>query len=455
MNDQGAELWVIGIKLAGVGLLIFLNGFFVAAEFALVKIRDSQLQPFISRGSRRARTARVVLGNLDKSLSACQLGITLASLALGWIGEPVFEALLTPLLDLVGITVENLGSKAEVIRHWISVAAGFSALTFLHIVVGEQAPKWLAIQRPLPTTLWIAQPLQIFNILAYPLIWGLNHASLWFLKQLGLQSGSESEAHHSEDELRLLFAEAQNQNGTTALGRAIVMNALDLKHRIARDVMRPRAEMVFLSNEQTVQECIEIADKTRFSRFPLTEGGHPDRTLGVVHVKDLHANRSVSGSAALLQRSARRLIYIPETARLETVLQTFLDRKLHMAIVVDEYGGTLGMLTLENILEELVGQIQDEFDAEKPMVVQVAADHWELQGSLPLHDLENLTGKKLPSDEVATASGWVTERLEGFPKPGDVLRVGDYDLVVEECNGRMVERLTLRKSQAHGSPSVT
>lgn len=425
-------------KLLLVFLLVALNGFFVAAEFALVKIRDSQLEPLIAKGHRRANIARLVISNLDASLSACQLGITLASLALGWVGEPVFAALLHPVLDVLGI-------ESVRIRHLASVAIGFSALTFLHIVAGEQAPKWLAIQRPLPTSLWVVQPLHWFHRISFPFIWLLNHASLWLLSRLGLQVVTESELAHSDEELRLLFAEAQKQRSSTVLGRAIVMNALDLKHRVAREVMRPRAEISVLNTDWTLPQCLEVAERTRFSRFPLSEGGDLDRTFGVVHVKDLYSCRHQTGTASELKRVARKLVFIPETARLETVLQVFLDRKLHFALVVDEYGGTVGMVTLENILEELVGQIQDEFDLEKPLVVQMGTDSWEIQGQLPLHELSDLVGESIQGDDVTTTSGWVTQRLGGFPRRGDLVRVGDFQLRVEDSDGRLVSRLSLRK----------
>ncbi|MBL9170610.1 MAG: HlyC/CorC family transporter [Verrucomicrobiales bacterium] len=425
-------------KMLLVAVLVFLNGFFVAAEFALVKIRDSQLDPLIAKGNRRAKIARKILENLDASLSACQLGITLASLALGWVGEPVFAALLHPILDLVGM-------ESERVRHWTSVAVGFSALTFLHIVAGEQAPKWLAIQRPLPTSLWVVQPLQLFHRISYPFIWLLNHASLWLLGRLGLQPVSESEMAHSDDELRLLFAEAQKHRGTSALGRTIVMNALDLRHRVAREVMRPRSEIVGLSTDLNLAQCFELADTTRFSRFPLCEEGDLDRTLGVVHIKDLYSLRTQEGTGWELKKVVRKIVYIPETARLESLLQIFLERKLHLAIVVDEYGGSVGMVTLENILEELVGQIQDEFDVEKPLVVQLGVNAWEIQGQLPLHDFSDLVGEPVEGEDVTTTSGWITQKLGGFPRRGDVVRLGAYDIQVEDADGRLVSRLTLKK----------
>ncbi len=429
---------VLVLKLLAVVALVALNGFFVAAEFALVKIRDTQLDKLVVEGRWRARIARRVLANLDRTLSAAQLGITLASLALGWVGEPVFAALLDPVMGWLRV-------ESPEIRHTVAVVVGFAAITFLHITAGEQAPKWLAIQKPLPTTLWVAVPLHWFGKITYPLIWVLNQSSLWILRQCGLEAVNESEMVHSEDELRLLFSTARKHSGGTLLGRDIVLNALDLRHRVAREVMRPRHEIVTLNTESSMTECLDVAEKTRFSRFPLCEGGDIDRSAGVVHFKDLYAMRLKARSGADLKPVARKLVYVPESARLERVLQVFLDRKLHLALVVDEYGGTVGLVTLENILEELVGQIQDEFDQEKPLIVKIGDDVWELQGTLPVHDMEGITAVSLAEDGATTVSGWVTQKLGGFPKTGDVVRLGDFELRVEEVDDTRVSRLNLRR----------
>ena len=421
-------------KLVAVAVLVLLNGFFVAAEFALVKIRDTQLDPLINKGHRRARIARRVLGNLDRSLSAAQLGITLASLGLGWVGEPVFAALLRPAMDLMQIDSEQA-------RHTISFIVGFSAITFLHIVAGEQAPKWLAIQKPLPTSLWVAQPLDWFGKMAYPLIWLLNHSSLWLLRRCGLEPVSEAELMHSEEELRLMFATSQRHAGGTALGRDIVLNALDLRRRIARDVMRPRQEIVALDTGASLAECLDVAEKTRFSRFPLCAGGDLDQVSGVVHLKDLFTMRHQAKHGADFLPVARKIVSVPETARLEKLLQLLLERRLHMALVVDEFGGTTGLVTLENILEELVGQIQDEFDQENPMLVKTGETAWKILGALPVHELAELVGEPLAEEGITTTSGWVTHRLGGFPKQGDVVTLGNFQLRVEEMDGPRVARL--------------
>jgi magnesium and cobalt exporter, CNNM family len=437
----------IVLKILAVFVLVGLNGFFVAAEFSLVKIRDTQLAPLARKGQRRARVAEYILDRLDAFLSAAQLGITLASLGLGWIGEPVFSALLHPVFGWLNIESEEL-------RRGLAFAVGFSAITFLHISAGEQAPKWLAIQKPLAATLWVSYPMLWFYRLSYPCVVVLNSFSQWLLRLAGLEPTTETERAHSEDELRLLFAGAPKQAGASSLRREIILNALDLRHRLVRDVMRPRQEVAVLDTEASIAECLDLAEKTRYSRFPLCEGGDLDKSLGTVHTKDLYAMRLRARSGSDLRAVMRKLIYVPETGRLEKLLQTFLERKLHLALVVDEYGGTVGLVTLENILEELVGQIQDEFDQEKPLLQRTSETRWDVSGTLPLHELEELVGEPLQEEGITTASGWVTQRLGGFPKTGDVLVVGAFDLRVEETDGMRVARLSITR-RAGTEPSFT
>jgi len=417
---------------------VFVNGFFVAAEFALVKLRRTQLDTLVAKGQRRALMALKLITHLDATLSATQLGITSASLALGWIGEPVFFTILTPLMK--GLHVESLRAA-----HTLSFIIGFSAITFLHIVAGELTPKYVAIKNPVPTALWAAHPLRGFYRISFPFIWLINSAANWLLRRVGLDPASNAELVHSEEELRLLFSATHKESTATTLGREIVLNALDLRRRIARDVMRPRQEIVFLDKEASVAECLDIAEKTRFSRFPICEGANLDKTLGVIHIKDIYAMRLKARSAADFLPAARKIIYAPETARLEKLLQLFLDRKLHLSIIIDEFGGTRGLVTLENILEELVGQIQDEFDQEKPALVKTGENSWNLLGSLPLHELSSLVGQPLEEEGISTTSGWVTHRLGGFPKVGDVLNLGNFRVRVEEVDGMRVASLKLER----------
>jgi CBS domain containing-hemolysin-like protein len=427
-------------RLAGVLALVLVNGFFVAAEMSLVRIRETQIVTLANRGNRRANIVRRFIQNLDTTISAIQFGITLASLGLGVLVEPVFQTMLTPVFD-------GLGVASAALRHTVAILTGFIVNCFLLTVVGELGPKAIAIRRTLRVALWTAQPLSWFAWLASPFVWLLNHSALWLLRQAGIQPASESERRHSPEELRLLISAAQQRAGATRVGRDIVLNALDLRGRIVREVMRPRQEIVGLDTEAAMAECLEVAEKTRYSRFPLCEGGNLDRTPGVVHIKDLYAMRRKAVNGAALAPVARKLIYVPETARLEKLLQLFLDRRLHFALVVDEYGGTVGMATLENVLEELVGQIQDEFDQEKPLLVKTGARTWDLAGTLPLHELAMLVQEPLAEEGVTTVNGWVTHRLGGFPKNGDTLPLagGAYELRVEETEGPRVAKLKLTR----------
>ena len=433
---------LIALKILAVLVLVLLNGFFVAAEFALIRIRETQLDTLVAKGWKRAKMARHIVRNLNSYLSATQLGVTMASLGLGYLGEPVFTALLEPLLSPLGVT-------SAIWQHSISFAVGFSVLTFLTIVVGELAPKWLTIQKTLPVALWAARPLHWFYIAFYPFNRLLNVSARWLLRRLGVEMDGPGDGGPSDEELRLVLAAVPR--GGVAGGRNLILNALDLRQRVAREIMRPRQEITVFSTDATLAECLALAERTRYSRFPLCDDGDLDKTRGVIHIKDLYLLRDKARTGADLSRVARPLIYAPETARLEKLLQLFLERKLHFAVIVDEYGGTVGIVTLEDVLEELVGQIQDEFDEEKPELARAGENVWEAAGTLSLHELEKIIGETPHEEGVATASGWVTKKLGGFPKPGDSLAVGDYELRVEEMDGPRVARLKItRRATAKG-----
>ena len=441
---SSSELTHDALKMLAVVLLVLLNAFFVAAELALVRIRDTQLDALASKGNRRAKVARRIVANIDAYIGATQFGITLVSMALGVVIEPVFHDILRPLFSLTRITSPE-------VQRTVAILVGFFINSYLLIVAGELAPKAVAIRNTLQTTLVVATPLRWFYRISYPFIWILNHSAQWLLRALGIEASGEVRGGPTEDELRLLLSSSQKFSNVAPFSRDVVLNALDLRHRVVREVMRPRQEITALDTEASMTECLDIAEKTRYSRFPLCEKGDLDKTLGVVHVKDLYGMRLKARSGANLLPVLRKLIYIPETARLERLLQMFLERKLQFAIVVDEYGGTVGLVTIENILEELVGQIQDEFDQEKPLLVRTGETTWEAAGNLPLHELSELVGEPLQEEDVTTASGWVTQRLGGFPKTGDVVTIGSSELRVEELDGMLVARLKITKRPANDS----
>jgi CBS domain containing-hemolysin-like protein len=421
----------ISLKLFAVAVLVLLNGFFVAAELALVRIRDTQLASLEAKGNRRARTARHIIAHIDSYIGATQFGITLASLGLGVAVEPVFKELLEPLFDVLAVASENL-------RHHIAIGVGFFVNCYLLIVAGELVPKAIAIRRTLPTALWTASPLTWFYRLAFPFIWVLHRSSQLILQRLGIGAG-ELHGAHSEEELRVVVAAAQSSSDR----RDLILNALDLRYRVAREVMRPRNEISLFATDATIAECMEIAEKSRYSRFPICDAGEPDYARGIIHIKDLYAQREKAQTAMDLLPVAKPLICVPETAPLEKLLQRFLDKKSHFAFVVDEFGGTLGIITLENVIEAIVGQIQDEFDAEATQFIRKSENVWEISGTLPLHELEKIIGTVEHDESVATASGWVTERLGGFPKTGDSFKLNHFEFHVEEMDGTRVGRLKI------------
>ena len=425
----------IGLKIFGVLLLVLFNAFFVGAELALVRIRETQLASLAERGNRRAKRAQHIVRHIDSYIGATQFGITIASMALGVLVEPVFRELLDPIFPLLGI-------HSEQTQRTIAIALGFLVNCYLLIIAGELVPKAIAIRRTLQTALWVAAPLQWFYRISFPFIWVLHHTSQIILHWLGFDHSDANETH-SEEEIRFVLASAQG----SADRRDLILNALDLRHRHAREVMRPRNEISFFDSTATLAECIELAEKTRYSRFPICVDGDLDRMLGVVHIKDVYPalHDDHTRLAADLVLHTRKIIYVPETASLDKLLRRFLDRKLHFAVVVDEFGGTVGVITLENVIEAVVGQIQDEFDAEATQFIRKADGVWEVAGTLALHDLEKIIGIVPHDDNTTTASGWVTEKLGGFPKLGDVVTFEKFELRVEAMDGTRVAKLKVAR----------
>ena len=427
---------VVIAKLGVIVLLVALNGFFVAAEFALVKIRGSQLETLAAEGNKRALAGQYVIGNLDAYLSACQLGITLASLGLGWVGEPFLAQMLQPIFAILHI-------QSPAIITSISFTIAFSVITFLHIVLGEQAPKILAIRKPLPATLWVSGPLRFFYAIFSPAIWFLNASSNWVLKNImRLQPAKEGELSHSEEELRLILDESEKSDEVSTLGRDILVNALDMRRRVVRDIMTPRGEVVSLDLEDSFEENVTKALESRHTRFPLCRG-HLDNTVGLIHIKELVP--MMRDPQPDLLRIRRDVLNVPEMMQLEKLLNMFLTKHAHLAVVVDEYGGTVGMVTLENVLEELVGDIQDEFDTEKAEFREINENEFTVEGAVGLYELQDMADLTLESADVSTIGGYVTHLLGHLPKQGEQVQIEEYLVTITKSDGRRVEQLHFKK----------
>ncbi|HYH45189.1 MAG TPA: hemolysin family protein [Thermoanaerobaculia bacterium] len=415
-----------GLFLALV--LVLLNGFFVAAEFALVKVRPTQIDPYVTAGLRRAKVARHMVRHLDAYLSATQLGITLASLALGWIGEPAFVWIVRPL-------VEPFAQGNEGLIHSVALTVAFLVITILHIVLGELAPKSVAIRKSEATTLWIAMPLYVFYKVAYPVIWLLNHAANGLLRLVAIQPVSEGELGHDEEELRLLLA-SSHANHLSSQKRELLDNVFELSHRVARQIMLPRADVVYLSTTRSLAENLRIARRSGHTRFPLCEGDL-DHTIGLVHIKDIfRSERPISSLAEV----AREIAFVPETLELDRLLRRMRDERFHLAAVIDEYGGVSGVVTLENVLEEIVGSIQDEFDRE-PEALVGGDGVYEVSGGMLVEELEHALGIELSNRDEDTVGGVILSELGRGAQVGDKVELGPVTLEVIDVHLNRVKRV--------------
>lgn len=436
MVQQWDSPLVLMAKLLAIALLVLLNGFFVAAEFALVKIRTSHLKTMAAGGSKRAALLRAIKDNLNAYLSACQVGITMASLGLGWLGEPFLARMLQPFFTLAGI-------QSHAVIKSISFTLAFSAITFLHIVAGEQAPKILAIRRTLPAAFFVSGPLRWFYAVFKPAIWLLNAASNWVLRHiLRVEPIAEGELAHSEEELRLIVRESEKSAEVTPLGRELVFNVLDLRDRVVRDIMTPRGEIVYLDLDDDFETNVKKAIDSRHTRFPLCRE-NVDETVGLIHIKDLL--QMVRDPHPDLMKIKRELVPVPEMMALENLLRLFLGKHAHLAIVVDEFGGTVGLVALENVLEELVGDIQDEFDFEKEEFRKISANEFSVDGGLGLYELNDLAKLDLESSDVSTVGGYVTHLLGHLPRTGEQVKIDNYLVTVSQADNRRVNQLHFKK----------
>jgi CBS domain containing-hemolysin-like protein len=437
---------VLAAKLAAIAALVILNGFFVACEFAIVKVRASQLDELVEQGNVQASFVKHVRAHLDAYLSATQLGVTLASLALGWIGEQFLVQILQPFFALV-----NIHSHAFVTS--VSIALAFISITFLHIVFGELAPKYIAIGDPVNVALRLVRPLRLFYLVFRPAIWLLHKSSNVILRGLlRIQPVTAPELAHSEEELRLILDQSEKSEEVSPLGRELVVNVLDLRDRVVRDIMTPRGEIVYLNLEDDFETNVQKAIESRHTRFPLCRE-NLDNTVGLIHIKELMP--MLRDAQPDLLKIKRELSSVPEMMELEKLLKLFLSKHAHLAMVIDEFGGTVGMVTMENVLEEVVGDIQDEFDTDKEEFRKIDENEFSVAGSLGLYELNDATGLELESADVSTIGGYVTHLLGHLPKQGDQVKIDNYLVTITQTDGRRVNQLHFKKVSETSKPSQT
>jgi CBS domain containing-hemolysin-like protein len=426
-------------NLLVIFLLVFLNGFFVASEFALVKVRATQLDALEEEGNKRAQFTRHLTSHIDAYLSATQLGVTLSSLGLGWIGEPYLSRLFQPILVRVGIT-------SEPVITGISFAVGFSLISYLHIVLGEVTPKQLAIRKALPFSLFVSAPLHLFYIVFRPVIWFLQTSASWILKVIFRVGPLEQgEIAHSEEELRVILTEGGGTSAVTDMRKELLINALDFRRRVVRDIMTPRGDVIYLDIQDNFETNLQVALESGHTRFPLVQG-HLDNTVGLIHIKDLM--REMKKEKPDILSVKRELIPVPEFMPLEKLLNLFLAKRVHFALVVDEYGGAVGIVSLDNVLGELVGEIKDEFDQEHAKeFVRLNDDEFVVQGQVNLYELHALVDLHLEDSDVSTIGGYVIQVLGHLPKQGEQAQIDDYLVTITQTDGRRILQLHFKKHQ--------
>lgn len=417
------------LKVGLALLLVAINGVLVTAEFALVRVRTTRLEALRKSGRRRAGGALDLVRSLSTTLATTQVGITLASLGIGWLGEPAMAELLEPGLEILGA-----GAYARVLGFVI----GFLAITLITVILGELVPKAIGIQRAEPILIHAAPFLRLLRVLLYPIVLFTNATGLAVLKAIGLSTGYGEEAAHSEEELRAILGRSLDRGQITRVGRDILERVFTFSRLTARQIMVPRPDVVWLSARKSPEENMEIARSSGYTRFPYCDGDL-DHVMGVVHVKDV-----ISGSTADLRAVMRPPVVVPETATADRLLRLFQRRKQHLAIVVDEYGGASGIVTLEDVVEEIVGEVQDEFDQEPPTMAPLGEGRYRISGTARLEEITKALGASLDTledPEIDTIAGYVQAQLGRIAHVGDTVRLGAYELRVEEVKRNRILHL--------------
>lgn len=431
------ELFQIFLQFFLVAFLIAMNGFFVAAEFCCVKMRPSRLETLIQEGNKRAIYAKKLTDELDEALSVTQLGITLASLGLGWVGEPFVAELILPIINYF-----NFG---ETLGHTISFALAFTLITAFHIILGELTPKSLAISNSEKILLSIALPMLIFWKIMYPFVILLNVTANFVSHHLGLQNSGEGEVAHNPEEIRLLMEESHKQGLVDDTEVDFVDNVFDFTELSVREIMVPRTDMICLYIDKNFDENLKTMLDEQMTRYPICNEDK-DHIIGFLHVKDL-ISKKISDEKLNFNwnKLARKVFFVPESMKVSVLLKMMQKNRLQLAIVVDEYGGTAGMITIEDIIEEIVGDIKDEFDEnERAEVEKRAKNLFSVDAMLSLEDLDDEFEINIEDDNVDTIGGWLSDKLGGEPRVGQSESFEGNTFYVEEVDGVRITRILIR-----------
>jgi len=416
--------------------LVFLNAFFVAAEFSLVKIRESQIELLIRDGSKLASVARFLTLHMGSTLSATQLGITLTSLALGWIGEPVVAKIIIQIISIFGININPL------LAHSIALPAAFVTITFLHIVFGELAPKSMAIQTPEQVALLIALPLRFFYFIFRPFIWILNTAANFILKSVGFSSLSEMEQLHSADELRYILEESSKSGIIDISDHTLLDNIFEFSDKEIKQIMVPRGKIVGVELSMPLDEIRRKFILEGYSRMPVYDTSI-DNITGIVNAKDLLAYQE-TGNNISLDKIIRKASFVNEEEHINKLLNFMKRNKIHIVVVIDEFGGTSGIVTMEDIIEEIVGEIQDEYDDEQPLIEKINEYEFNIKATATIDDVNDALEIDLPeSDDYDTVGGLIMSSEGRIPDAGEMIHIGNYDFQITKRSHRFIETVKL------------
>lgn len=424
--------------------LVAINAFFVASEFSLVKVRATRLAEMARRGNRNAALAQKMVGRIDTYLSATQLGITLTSLGLGWVGEPAFAHMFEDFLH----TGNPLSPE---VRATLSIILAFVVMTFLHIIFGELAPRSVALTRSERVVLLIARPIYVFNRVFLPLTWLMNVLARIVLRLLKVGPASEHEAIHSPEEIQMLLSRSLAGVGGSVLRDRLVGNLFTFSRRTARQIMIPRTDVVILSAKRKVPELIQQVQAAGHTRYPVCDGDL-DHVLGIVHIKDLA--KIPDAATADIKSTLRQPLFVPEVMTAERLLLNFQETRQHLAIVVDEYGGASGLVTLEDVIEELVGEVQDEFDEEAPKFIPVRRGGYLVSAGMLVEAVATQLGVKPDDDQSDTIGGYVQRKLGALGRVGDQVPFGDHTIRVVEARGRRLTRLLILPPPRSAGPGA-
>jgi CBS domain containing-hemolysin-like protein len=426
---------VILMNIIIVFLLVFMNGFFVATEFSMVKVRKSRIETLALEGDKNAKNTLKVVKDLNSYLSACQLGITLASLGLGWVGEPSVSKMLMPLL--------NMFHLSDVTIHSISFVLGFTIITGLHIVLGELTPKSLAIISAEKIAMYTALPLIMFYNITYPIMWSFNHSTNLILKIFGISQADEHEAAHTDEEIKLLVEDSYKHGLIDKTELTFVDNIFNFSETTVKEIMMPRTDMACIFIEDCFDDIIAFTLEEQLTRYPVCRN-NKDNVIGFIHIKDLYKQK-IEGNNQNIEGIIREIKFVPESTSISELLKVFKNGKTQMSIVIDEYGGTSGLVTIEDILEEIVGELKDEFDDDGKEITKTEDGNYIVDGKVIIEDINELLDIQIDDENIDTIGGWIYSQLDSYPQINEKVNYKDYEFSILKCDRKRISTITIKK----------